>query len=310
MPFTVQHFMDEYQKQHPLEVVAGAKYLHRQIPERVINRPGLALAGYMDYFANKRMQVLGLAELTFLKSLAPAVLEERLRLFFQKSIPCLVLTRGRQISSVMKALAEEYRIPVLKSPEITGDFITRATLTLENLHAPELWYQGTFLDVMGVGVLIDGPPAIGKSEVVMGFLQRGYSLISDDMTLLRRDSTGHVFGTASEATRYHMEIRGLGILHVPSLFGISAVALDKRLDMFISLYKQPESDIEDRSGLTPKSRNVLDLDFPLTTLPVAPGRDMSHVIEVAVRNQKLKFLGHDAAKEFDARLMNRLAQGM
>jgi HPr kinase/phosphorylase len=162
------------------------------------------------------------------------------------------------------------------------------------------------MDVMGVGVLLEGPPGIGKSEAALGLIERGFSLVADDITLIRRDNHSQLLCTSSEITRYHMEIRGLGIIHVPSIFGMASVSLEKRLDMIVSLYPADPSREGDRSGLSKNTRKVLDLSIPLVELPVAPGRDMAGVIEVAAMNQKLAYLGHEAAKEFDQHLIRTL----
>lgn len=312
-PVTVGEFLTCYRESERLDVIAGQTWLRRPIREVTVNRPGLALSGFFKYFAHNRIQVLGLAELTYLESLPPAIQHQRLEEFFQQDIPCVVVTRGRKPPPPLLALAASHEVPVLRSPAITGHFLNQATLVLQNLNQPYMSYQGCALDIMGVGVLLEGAPGIGKSEAALGLIERGYSLVSDDMVELRRDNSGSILATAPEALAYHLEIRGVGIVHIPSLFGMGSVTQEKRLDMIIELTRQDPSNEGDRSGLEPKFRKVLDIELPLLTLPVAPGRDMTGVIEVAVLNQKLKFMGHDAAKEFDAKLIHRLqrkARGM
>jgi len=161
---------------------------------------------------------------------------------------------------------------------------------------------------MGVGVLIEGEPGIGKSEAALTLIERGHSLVADDITVLRRETSHAITASSVEITRYHMEIRGLGIIHVPSLFGVASMRTDVRLDLIVRL-QRPSPQVElDRTGLNPATRNVLGLEVPLVTLPVDAGRDLAHVIEVAALNQRLKMLGHDAAKELDQKLIDMLSR--
>ncbi len=306
MPVTVGEFFRHAQTLMPLSLYQGEEHMDTMIHEEAINRPGLALADFYHYFANKRIQVFGLAEMTYLKSLPILEREGRLERMFSRDVPCVVLTRNRTAPPELERIAHHFRVPILRTTLITSRFVNLATLAMEHLVAPTLKYAGTMLDVMGVGVLIEGAPGIGKSEAALGLIERGYSLVADDMTLIRRDAQGQLIGTSSELTRYHMEIRGLGIIHVPGLFGMASVTLEHRLDMIVSLYPADPSLEGDRSGLTKKTRKLLDLPVPLVELPVAPGRDMAGVIEVAAMNQKLSHLGHDAAKEFDLHIIRTL----
>lgn len=305
-PTTVGEFLEYAQTLMPLSLQAGEEFLHKRIEEEAINRPGLALADFFQYFANKRIQVFGLAEMTYLKSLSASDRVSRLKHLFQQEIPCVVLTRNRHATPELKRVAMEYEVPIIRSPLITSRFINMATFAMEHLTTPLLKMSGTSLEVMGVGVLIKGPPGIGKSEAALGLIERGFSLVADDLTIIRREAHGHLVCSSSEATRFHMEIRGLGIIHVPSIFGMASVSLEKRLDLVVSLYPADPTMEGDRSGLTKNTINILDREVPLVELPVAPGRDMAGVIEVAAMNQKLSYLGHEAAKEFDEHLIRTL----
>lgn len=305
-PITVGHFFENARNTAQLKLLAGEAYLDNVILEEAINRPGLALAEFYQYFANKRIQVFGLAEMSYLKSLDKPEREKRLEGMFQQDIPCVVLTRNRNLTPELERMSLKYKVPILRSPLITSRFINLATLTMESLVAPTLKFLGTMMDVMGIGVLIEGPPGIGKSEAALGLIERGFSLVADDLTVIHRDSHSRLICTSSEMTRYHMEIRGLGIIHVPSIFGMASVSLEKRLDLVVSLYPADPAKEGDRSGLQKKIRKILDIDVSLVELPVAPGRDMAGVIEVAAMNQKLSYLGHEAAKEFDQQIIKTL----
>jgi len=308
-PVTVGSFLAYAQTRMTLSLCLGEAHLDTVISEEAINRPGLALAGFFQYFANKRIQVFGLAEMSYLKSLPLLEREQRLEALFAQDIPCVVLTRNRTAPAELERAAMKHKVPVLRTPMITSRFINLATLAMEHLSTPVLRVQGTAMDVMGIGVLIEGSPGIGKSEAALGLIARGYSLVSDDITFVRRDAQSNLICTSSEVTRFHMEIRGLGIIHVPSLFGMASVTLENRLDMIVSLYPADPALEGDRSGLTKNSRKLLDVTIPLVELPVAPGRDMAGVIEVAAMNRKLAHLGHEAAKEFNHHVIRTLQRG-
>lgn len=308
MAIAVRQFLEAGRESLSLEVIAGGAHLDRPIQEEALNRPGLALAGFFQYFAYRRIQVLGLSEHAYLKSLSARERAARVRQFFQKQIPCMVVTRSRRVFSEFEKMADEFRVPVLRSPMITSRFINAATIIMENLMSPHMRAQGTMVDIMGIGVLLEGEPGIGKSETALALIKAGHSLVADDSTALRRDSTGAIIGSAVEIIRYHMEIRGLGIIHVPSLFGVASVRSEMRLDLIVRLHR-PDLEIEDdRTGLANQTREVLGVKIPLITIPVAAGRDLAHVVEVAALNERLKQLGHDAAKELDEKLVQALTQ--
>lgn len=308
MPITVGEFLEAGRDALALKVEAGEAGLDRPIHEQALNRPGLALAGFFQYFAHRRIQVLGLAEGAYLKSLPPSERAGRIQQFMEGQIPCVVVTRGRHAFPELLTSAKKLKVPVLKSALITSRFVNSATILMENLTCPRERVQGTMVDILGIGVLIEGEPGIGKSETALALVERGHSLVADDITVLRRDSSGVIIGSAVEITRYHMEIRGLGIIHVPSLFGVASMRGEMRLDLIIRL-RRPDPAQDERTGLAQQSRDVLGARIQLVTLPVAPGRDMANVIEVAALNQRLKQLGHDAAKEFDEGLVQRLIRG-
>lgn len=307
MAITVSEFFKSVSSKTALELVEDNRGLGRVIHEAAIHRPGLALAGFFQHFAFRRVQVIGMAEHDYLASLPRARRHVALRGLFTHHIPCLVICRNRKPCPEILKLSRQYRVPVFRSPMITGAFINMVTVIMENLFAPTITVHGTMVDIMGIGVLIEGRPGIGKSETALALVMRGYSLVADDFTILRRHDEGTIVGSSSPVTRYHMELRGLGIVHVPSLFGVASVREEKNLDLIVTLRKVQE--IEDQGlGMVPKTRNVLGVDLPHIIVPVAPGRDLAHMVEVASRNEKLKRLGHDAAKELDEKLKKVLAR--
>jgi len=307
LAITVQDLWDEGAERLSLSVIAGEKYLNRKLPEIAMNRPGLALTGFFQYFANQRIQIFGLAEFTYLKSLSNEEKIHRLEGLFEQQIPGIVITRNRKAPKEILELAERFKVPVMRTPLVTMNFVNECTVLLEKLTAPRERIQGTMMEIMGIGVLLRGDPGIGKSETALSLIERGYSLVSDDVTEIRRTSRGRIVCWANEVTRYHMEIRGLGIIHVPSLFGVSSIRRQTELDIVIDL-KQPSGN-EDRTGVHPETIDLMGVEVPCISLPVRSGRDMANIVEVAALNQKLKELGHDAAKELDDKIINRLTRG-
>jgi len=306
---TVEAFFLAGRESLKLDIAAGGDFLRRAVREAALNRTGLAFAGVMEHFPPRRLQICGLAEMACLQRQPTATQEERLRAFFSRGVPALILTRGKKPTPAMDALAAEFRTPLLRTRLDTNRFMQAAAVLIEDLVAPRLKVQGTMVDIHGIGVLLEGEPGIGKSETALGLVARGYSLIADDLTQLKRTPQGTLRGAAVELTRYHMEIRGLGIIHVPSLFGVASIRPEKQLDLIVRLVR-PDGDGrgDERTGLSHPTRAVLGADIPVLTIPVSAGRDMAPIVEVAALNYRLRQLGHDAAKELDQRVMEKLGE--
>jgi HPr kinase/phosphorylase len=303
----VEDFLNAGREKLELDLVAGEAGLNRRIDEAAVNRPGLALTGFYQYFAPRRIQVFGHAEMAYLHSLPESEHRMRVEQLFQHHIPCLVVTRRLRLLPEIEELGESYRTPVLRTPLITKNLVNAATIVMENLMAPRTTIQGTMVEILGIGVLLSGKAGVGKSETALALIKKGHSLVADDVTALRLDSSGAVIGAPVGVTRYHMEIRGLGIIHVPSLFGVASVRSEKKLDLIITLCSPESVSAEDRSGQAMRTREVLGVDIPTIEIPVAPGRDVANIVEVAALDLMLKGLGHDAAKELDAKLIAVLA---
>jgi len=300
---TLQELLEAGEERLSLELVWGEKYLKRTIEEKAINRPGLALTGFFQYFAQRRLQVFGLAEFTYLKSLGVKERETRLRAILEKNVPGIIIARNRNPLPELRTLAEEYKTPLFRTTMITSHFINESTVLIEELTAPRGRVQGTMLDVMGIGVLLQGRAGIGKSETALSLIEKGYSLVSDDVTEVVKNSRGRIMASANEMTRYHMEIRGVGIVHVPSLFGMGSIRRETELDIVIDFHPYVNDADEDRTGMMPSEIDVLDVKLPYYALPVSPGRDMANMVETTALNHKLKMLGHDAAKELDEKVI-------
>ena len=221
---TVENFFNDHGKTLQLKLEGNQVGLSRRIREPTINRPGLALAGFYKYFAEKRVQVLGAAEQSYLKSLSARQRQARFRALCAQKIPCIVASRGFHLAPELLAIAEEAEIAVFRTPMITMKFINAATIALELDFSPTVTEFGSMVDILGVGVLIRGASGVGKSECVLGLIERGYSLVADDVTRIKSLEGRELMATAPELTRYHMEVRGIGIINVVSIFGIGASA--------------------------------------------------------------------------------------
>jgi HPr kinase/phosphorylase len=276
------------------------------IEEPTINRPGLALAGFFRYFASKRVQVAGHAELSYLRSLSAAERSARLETLFEQTIPCLVIARSLPLPTGILELAAKREIPVFRTPLVTMKFINSATIALEDEFAPVASEHGSMVDIMGIGVLIRGSSGIGKSECVLGLIERGYSLVSDDITRFRNLEGRELIGNSKELTRFHMEVRGIGIINVAAVFGAGSVRPEKQLDLIVTLKDWQEVEDIDRIGLDRDTYEILGISIPHVTIPVRPGRDLARLIEVAALDQKLKAMGHDTAREFNERLLRAM----
>src|SRR5881392_2481904 len=226
---TVESFYLAHGEKLQLKLEGRRVGFHRKIREPTINRPGLALSGFYSYFAEKRVQVLGAAEQSYLKSLSRRVQVKRFRALCERKIPCLVMSRGFHLAPELLAVTGEAKIAVFRTPMITMKFINAATIALEMDFSPTVTEFGSMVDILGIGVLIRGVSGIGKSECVLGLIERGYSLVADDVTRITMLEGRELMATAPEMTRNHMEVRGIGIIDVAKVFGIGSIRVEKRL---------------------------------------------------------------------------------
>jgi HPr kinase/phosphorylase len=305
---TVEGFYNSHAEKLQMKLEGPRVGFHRKIREPTINRPGLALSGFYTYFAEKRVQVLGAAENSYLKSLPLNLRIRRFRELCERKIPCLVVSRGFHLAPELLEVATEAKIAVFRTPMITMKFINAATIALEMDFSPTVTEFGSMVDILGIGVLIRGASGIGKSECVLGLIERGYSLVADDVTRITMLEGRELMATAPELTRNHMEVRGIGIINVASVFGIGSIRVEKRLDLVVTLKDWQEVEEVDRIGLDREFYEILALRVPHVTIPVRPGRDMARLIEVAAMDEKLKGLGQNAAVSFNAKLLQVMEQ--
>ncbi len=304
---TVQRFYLDHSAKLDLHLLGGAAGLRRRIREPTVNRPGLALAGHTKYFARHRVQVMGHAEVTYLQTLPRAERQQRYASLFSYPLPCVVFCRDLPPDRDCLRAAEAKGIPLLKSSLITMKFINLATLALEQLFAPRASEMGSMVDIHGVGVLIRGESGIGKSESILALIERGYSLVADDITKVMLVDGRDVIGTSSELTRNHMEIRGIGIVNVAAMFGAKSIRQEKRIDLIVTLKLWDEVKDVERLGMEEEFQEVLGIPIPHVTIPVRPGRDLARLIEVAALHTKLRRAGYNPAQELDDRIKAHMA---
>jgi HPr kinase/phosphorylase len=305
---TVEQFFKEHAEPLQMRLVAGEGKLRRIIREPTVNRPGLALSGFTRYFAYKRVQVMGHAEVFYLRELRREEREARFAYLFAYKIPCIVFSRSLKPDKEFLAAAEQAAVPIFQSPLVTMKFINLATLGLELMFALRGTELGSMVDILGVGVIIRGESGIGKSEAVLALIERGYSLVADDVVKAVLSDNREVICTSAELTRDHMEVRGIGIINVAQMFGVKAIRKEKSLDLIVSLKQWDEVKDVDRLGLETEYVKVLGVDIPHVTIPVRPGRDLARLVEVAAFQVKLRKSGYNAAEDLNKRLLAQMAE--
>jgi HPr kinase/phosphorylase len=304
---TVERFYTDHASSLELSLLAGAGGLKRPIREPTVNRAGLVLTGFTRYFAYKRIQAIGNAEAFYIKSLSQSERQKRYETFFSFKLPCVLFSRNLHPDRFFLKAAEEAEVPIFRCPLVTMKMINLATLALEMMFAPRGTEMGSMVDILGVGVIIRGESGIGKSESVLALIERGYSLVADDITKVVLVDGRDVMGTSAEITRNHMEVRGIGIINVAAMFGVKSIRQEKRVDLVISLKTWSDVPDVDRLGMEQEFVKILGVDVPHITIPVRPGRDLARLIEVAAFQTKLKTSGYNPAKELNDRLISRMA---
>src|SRR5262245_25431344 len=285
---TVERFYTSHTNTLELNLIAGASGLQRVIREPTVNRPGLVLSGFTRYFAFKRLQVIGNAEAYFLKSISKEERKKRYHTFVSFKIPCVVFSRAMHPDTLFLQAAEEAEVPIFRCPLVTMKFINLATLALELMFAPRGTEIGSMVDILGVGVIIRGESGIGKSESVLALIERGYSLVADDITKVMLVDGREVMGTSAEVTRNHMEVRGIGIINVAAMFGVKSIRQEKKVDLVITLKAWNEVSDVDRLGMEEEYVKILGIDIAHITIQDRPGSDLDRLIAVAAFKEKLR----------------------
>ncbi len=303
---TVNDFYESEGKKLDLKLVAGKNGLKREIYVPELNRPGLALAGYYDYFAKDRIQVLGKVEISYLKTFTKDLRRERICALLDFNVPCVIIARRYKPPEELIELADEKNVPLFRSSHITMNVINLATGYLESVFAPHMTIHGVLAEVFGIGVLIQGISGVGKSECALSLVVRGHRLISDDLVQLKLLGGNRILGLSHEIGKHHMELRGLGIINIQTLFGAGRIMNSKELELAITLEEWRAQTEYDRLGLDEKTTTIFGVDIPHIILPVRPGRDMAMLVEVAALNHRLIQQGYHAADEFQSQLLQKI----
>lgn len=299
----------DLQRTLELEQINAGSCKRFEIDFSDINRPGLQLADFWDYFPHERPQVLGKVEMTYLEQLEPHERSERLKRFMSYHPPFIIICRSIRCPQEMMRLAQENDIWMFSSALPTSKLVFNLTNYLNDRTAPRMTRHGVLVDVYGVGILITGDSGVGKSEAALELVKRGHRLVADDVVDIKRMSDKRLVGESPEVVRHFMEIRGIGIIDISAMYGIGSVIHSKSIDMVVNLELWKKDKEYDRLGLTEEFTDILDVKLPLIELPIRPGRNVAIVLEVAARNYRLKQQGYNAARELDNRLMNRMARG-
>lgn len=299
--FTVslQKIIDEFK----LEVI----YIHKDaesilIDENDVNRPGLQLMGFYEYFNPERIQIIGKMEFAYLSTIDEKTRRERLQVLFAQRLPALIITRELPYFAEMLELAKEYEVPLLRSKESTSNFMSGLIAFLNLNLAPRVTRHGVLIEIYGEGVFITGESGVGKSETAIELVKRGHRLVADDAVEIRKVSNISLVGSSPDNIRHFLELRGIGIINARRLFGIGAVKMTEKLDLVIELEQWNSEKVYDRMGVDTEYVSLLGVKVPSLTIPVKPGRNLAVILEVAAMNNRQKKMGYNAAAE----LLNRL----
>lgn len=291
-----------------LQLVAGEAGLNRKITSDRIQKPGLALTGFVAHIHPERVQVFGNTEMSYLHTLAPERQREMLNQLLSAPLACLVVTKDLEMPPLLLEYAERAGVPVMKTPLLSSGFISQCQAFLEDALTVSTSTHGVLIDVFGVGILILGKSGIGKSECALDLVMKGHRLVADDIVDIKRRK-GAAYGAGSTIIKHHMEVRGLGIINIKDLFGIAAVRDSKKIELVIELVEWNPHEEYDRLGLDERKYTIVDVEIPMLVVPVRPGRNMTTIIEVAARNHLLKIQGHHSALDFQDKLNKAIAEG-
>ncbi len=305
---TVGFLFEANKKRLKLKSLNGDVGFNREIRDKNVHRPGLALAGYVELFTYDRVQIFGNTEVRYLKHLSFA---ERLKAFetiFQFDLPCIVVTNDNPLDPELISVATRYGVSILQTPFETTKFVYFLSDFLDDQFAPQTVVHGSFVDVYGVGVMITGRSGIGKSEIALDLIERGHRLVADDVVMITRKGEGILMGAGTDVVKHFMEIRGLGLIDVRSVFGIRSIRFQKRVEVIVEL-QDWQRDVEyTRTGLDHENIAILDVEIPHVKLPIFPGKNVTVIAEVIALDYLLKHYGYDAAKEFSKQLDATISQ--
>ncbi|GFE61371.1 HPr(Ser) kinase/phosphatase [Geobacter sp. AOG2] len=303
---SIQEILNDSEYGLGLKLLAGQRGMGNRIASPRIQKPGLALSGYTEHLHPERIQVLGNTEISYLNQIDDRLAEESIKTLCVFPISCFIITKGLLPPQCLLDMAENADIPVLGTPHQSSTFISLITKFLEERLLPTTHLHGVLVDVLGVGILLTGKSGIGKSECALDLVIRGHRLVADDMVFIKKKVPAALVGQAEEAIQHLMEIRGLGIINVKDLYGVSSIREKKIIDMVLELVEWDPDQEYDRLGLDDRRETILGVEIPHICIPVRPGRNLGSIIEVAARNFLLKGMGYHSARDFQERLMSRI----
>lgn len=305
--YRVKDLYDKHQTTLGLHIVAGLKGLDNRIYVPEVHRPGLALTGYLNNQVKRRMLVFGKVEVEYLNQLGHEVCCDRIEKLLGLRIPAVIYSKRNRPHPLMLEACERNNVPLIRTDVTTMKLLEKLMFILTDEFAPTLHCHGTFVEVFGVGVLIQGDSGAGKSEAALGLVERGHRLVSDDVVKIRKREDSYLEGSGvDELMRYHMEIRGIGIINVAHLYGAVCVCDVKKIDMVVRLEAWDDNRFYDRIGIEDNYCEILGLQLPYHIVPVKPGRDVVLLIETLALNRRLKTMGYHSAQEFSAHLLEKI----
>ncbi len=295
-------FGDERVAHLSFQLVAGHKGIDKKLSTPHIQKPGLLLTGKLDELHLDRIQIFGAAECGYIRGLKGEKLERTIGVISHGEIPAILITKGEAPPATLIALCDEMAIPLYTTVLTTSIAIDDFTKFLDDKLAPTVRLHGVLMDVLGIGILLKGKSGIGKSECALDLVSCGYRLVADDVVIIKKLPPSTLIGTAADLIRYHMEIRGIGVVNIQDLFGITAIREHKQLDLVVELVKWDPAGVYERLGFEDSTNDILGVDVPYLKIPVSPGRSVATIVEVAARNRILKIMGKHPGKKFKAEL--------
>jgi HPr kinase/phosphorylase len=305
-PISVRRILEQRGSEWKLELLTSEAGIDNTFSTSELNRPGMALTGYYEVFSPDRVQVLGLTEISYLRGLKSKDCVRRLQRIFEYYIPCVVITTSLEAPPELIEVAEENRVPILRTPLLTSSFSAHLSHYLERELAPSWAIHGVMMDVFGMGVLIQGRSGVGKSECALELVERGHRLIADDIVVLRRVGNEELIGSCSERLRYHMEIRGIGIIDIASLYGVRSIRDEASVSLLIRLERWDSKKDYERLGIRQKFTKLFDCQVPEYVIPIEPGRNISILVEVAALMQRLLRAGINPAAQLNEQILTAM----
>lgn len=303
---SVRQLFEEEGEELRLKSLTAPELMNREVPQKSLHRPGLALAGFLELFTHDRIQVLGNTEISYLESLDDRMRRRSFEAIFTREIPCMLITNSNAPPAQLLDLATAAGVPVLQSELDTTALYHLLSDYLDDFFAPQETTHATLVDVYGTGLLLTGKSGIGKSEVALDLVERGHRLVADDVVLVTRKADRILMGSGNDMLQHMMEIRGIGIIDVRQIYGIGSVRMQKRVEMIVELLLWEERGSIDRTGLETETSEILGLEIPRIRLPIFPGKNITVICETLALNHHLKVYGYDSAQELNRRLLKTM----